>query len=208
MPTLNRDTLVERAYPLVALEARRFGTLPPGVSAEDLESLGGEVLLAAAVEYDGPDDGWRRWAKFYLRNRMRGFVSQARKRSRLRAPLEVETEEGDFLPRVDPRVADPSDLAATRETLQPKRSQHVSVGQLAKALPSPAEVANKVTELRAAMFGALDAQKVRDMMTALQERAGKGDLKAIKLLVDLLAPGRSGVTVNQQVVAIRTGDLD
>lgn len=208
MPTLTRDDLVERAYPLVALEARRFGALPPGVSAEDLESLGGEVLLSAAAEYDGPDDGWRRWAKYYLRNRMRDFIRKARKVASRRAPLETETEEGDFLPRPDPRVADPADLAAAREALQPRRAGHVSVGRLAKTLPSPTEVANKVTELRAAMFGALDVAKIGDMMASLQERAGKGDLKAIKLLVDLLAPGRSGVTVNQQVVTIRTGDLD
>lgn len=207
MPTLTRDALVERAYPLVALEAHRFRSLPPGLSAEDLESLGGETLLAAASEYDGPDDGWRRWAKFYLRNRLRAFVAQARQRSRLRAPLEVETEEGDFLPRPDPRVSDPADLAAAREALQPRR-KHVSASELVRTLPSPAEVADKVTELRAAMFGAIDAAKVRAMMESLQERAGKGDLKAIKLLVDLLAPGRSGVTVQQQAIIVRTGDLD
>ena len=34
------------------------------------------------------------------------------------------------------------------------------------------------------------------------------DLRAVKLLVDLLSPGRSGVTVNQQAVVINSGELD
>lgn len=205
MLTLTRDALVERAYPLVAIEARRFGTLPPGVSVEDLESLGGEALLAAAAEYDGPDDAWRRWAKIYLRNRMRGFVRQARQRANRRVPLEIETPEGDFMPRVDPRVADPAELAAARESLT---TRPATAGRLGRDLPSPAAVAQKVTELREAMFGALDAGKVATMMQALQDRAGKGDLKAIKLLVDLLAPARSGVVVNQQAIVVNRGDLD
>lgn len=216
MTTLSRDALAERAYPLVAIEARRFNSLPRGVSTEDLESLGGEALLAAAAEYDGPDDEWKRWAKFYLRNRMRAFVQRARKRANRSAPLEVETEEGDFLPRPDPRVADPGALAAARETLYPpgplvprrNKVEHVSAGRLAKVLPSPAAVADKVTELRSAMFGALDPEKIGAMMKTLQEKAEAGDLKSIKLLMDLLAPSRSGVTVNQQAVVIRTGDLD
>jgi hypothetical protein len=206
--TLTRDELAERAYPLVAIEARRFPSLPAGMSAEDLESLGGEVLLAAAAEYDGPDEGWRRWAKFYLRNQMRSFVQKARARARRRAPLEVETEEGDFLPRPDPRTADPADLAATRELIvPPRRGGPASVTKLARSLPSPAIVAGQVNELRSAMFGALDPAKIGDMMRSLQDRAAEGDLKAIKLLMDLLAPGRSGVTL-QQAVIINQGDLD
>jgi hypothetical protein len=204
--TLTRDDLVKQAYPLVAIEARRFTSLPPGLSIDDLESLGGELLLAFAAEYGGPEEDWRKVAKFHLRNRMRTFVSTGFKRSRRATTLEVITPTGEEFPRPDPRVADPAELAAVRERVtKPKR---VGIRELAASLPAPEEVADRVTELRAAMFGAIMPDRIRSMMDTLQHRAVAGDLRAMKLLIDLLSPGRSGVTVQQQAVVIRTGDLD
>lgn len=204
--TLTHDELVRQAYPLVAIEARRFVSLPPGVNTDDLESLGGEALLQIAAEYGGSEEEWRKMAKLSLRGRMRTFVTKAYDRARRNTTLEVMTPTGESFPRPDPKVADPAELAVVREQL--KRKGRVGIRELASSLPGPEEVADRVTELRAAMFGAIDPAKITAMMGTLQERAAGGDLKATKLLIDLLSPGRSGVTVNQQAVVIRSGDLD
>lgn len=213
--TRSRDELVRDAYPLVALEARRFRGYPPGVSAEDLESLGGELLLCAAAEYGGPPDGWRKFAKFYLRNRMRDFCRTARARAARSAPIDVLVREPGGepveLPREDRRQADPADLAAAREPLvlakRPRAT--LSTRRLAETLPSPAEVAEQVTRLRAALFSAVSEQDVSEVMAGVVARAKGGSARDVKLLLDLLAPSRSGVTVNQavQTVIVQPDDL-
>lgn len=202
---LTRDELAERAFDLIAIEARRFRSLPPGVNTDDLESVGGEALLVATAEYDGPADEWRSWVKFRLRNRMQAFVTAARKRSGRHTTLEVMTPTGESFPRADPRTADPAELAAVREKLKRPAGP---VRAAVDSLPSPAAVADRVSKLRDALYGAVDVTKLAAMVGVLQDQAVGGDQRAMKLLIDLLSPARNGVVVQQQVVSVRSGDLD
>ncbi len=207
MTATTRDTMIADAYPLVAIEARRYPTLPPGVSVEDLESLGGEALIDAHANFD-PATGskWRGFARLWLRNKYRDFLRKARRLARRSAPLEIETPDGEFLPRRDVRVADPADQAAARElVLSPRRSP--SIRELEQTLPSPAAVADQVSRLRQAMFSAVSAEDIQAVMQSIVVRAKNGSARDAKLLIDLLAPGRSGVTVNQQAIVVQHGDL-
>jgi hypothetical protein len=203
--TLTRDDLIAEAMPLLPIAARKF-RLPPGLNVEDLESAGNEALLEAATLFD-PTAGvpWKSFAFQNLKRAMQNVVSARRRKPT--ATLQPDIDGETLPPPADPKSADPSELAATRELVRRPR-QWPSVRRMESVLPSASEVADRVTELRAAMFGAIDPVQIGEMMATVQKRAVAGDLKAVKLLVDLLGPGRSGVTVNQQAVVIRTGDLD
>lgn len=56
------------------------------------------------------------------------------------------------------------------------------------ALPPPDFVAEQVARLRAVMFGAINPADVAAMMAATMQKAVGGDLKAVKLITDLLTP--------------------
>ena len=106
------------------------------------------------------------------------------------------------LPR-DPKQSDPSEIASMRESITLSQRR----GHLDIALPTPSEVADQVTKLRSAMFGALDESAVAEMMQSVMRAAQSGDLKAAKIIIDMLAPARSGVTVQQQAIVVNQGDL-
>lgn len=204
--TRTRDDLIADGLQLVPIAARKFHRLPPGINVEDLESAGNEALFEAATRYD-PAAGvpWKAFAYQRLKRAMQHAVRAQRTRAATALQPVVDGEE--MPPPADPRTADPAELAATRELVRRPR-QRLSARQLESVLPSPAEVADRVIELRAAMFNAIDPAQLGELMATLQKRAVAGDLRATKLLIDLLAPARSGVTVQQQAVVIRTGDLD
>lgn len=208
-----RDARIADALDLVAWQARRFPRLPRGITTDDLESAGNEALIHAATTWD--DEGeipWRTWARKCVRNAMLLQIRHAR--TRRSAPLEVEGEDGELLPRADPRAADPAELASAREVFsappaastptpgRPRR--HISLS----GAPDPAAVAIRATALREAMFGAIRDEDAADVVRQVMEKAKGGDLKAARLFFDLLAPSRSGATViQQQAVVIREGDL-
>lgn len=204
--TRTRDDLIAEAFPLIAIAARKFHSLPVGINTDDLESAGNEALLEAATMWS-PDTEveWKAYAYSRLKGAMQNTITHAR--SRRRADLCPTNDDGETLaPPADPRSADPSEIAAARELVtRPRRS--LSIRRLESTLPTPGAVADQVTKLRAAMFGAIDENAVSSMMQAVMAKAQAGDLKAAKLLMDLLAPGRSGVTVNQQAVVIQQGDV-
>lgn len=202
-----RDDLIAEAFPLIAVAARKFGRLPVGIDTDDLESAGNEALLEAATRYT-PEIGvpWKAYAYTKLKDAMRAVIKYAR--TRKRADLCPVNDQGETMPPpADPRSGDPVAIAEARELVTAPKRRGLSVRQLEQVLPTPAAVADQVTKLRAAMFGAIDEQAVADMMRAVMEKAQAGDLKAAKLLMDLLAPGRSGVTVNQQAIVVQHGDL-
>lgn len=209
MHTLSRDELIERAYPLVAIEARRIKHLPPGYTVEDLESYGGEVLIAAAAEYGGTEEKWPKYAKFYLRNRMQCHCGQAKAKAARQTSLDIEPPDGQLAPQLDPKASDPAEIAEAREQFALAPRKTASATRLAASLPPAHEVADKVTQLRTAMFEAIRPDAVAAMMQSIQNKAADGDLKAAKVLIDLLAPARSGITtvVNQQAVILREGDI-
>lgn len=207
MTTLDKDRLAREALDIIPWQARRFPKLPPGVSADDLESAGHEGLVNAIHTFD-PDGaaGWRTYARACIKNAMRNAIRDARAGVRGRSvPLEVRTADGEEFPRVDRRATDPADVAAARELILAPGPRRVR--DLAAGLPTPAEVADRVVALRAAMFGAISEQDVGDVMQTVVGKAKAGDLRAAKLITDLLAPGRSGVTVQQQAVVIHQGDI-
>lgn len=207
MTTLERNTLVESAMDLVTWQSRRFSRLPSGITVDDLESAGNEALIHAATTWDpAMPTPWRSYARICLRNAMKNVVAKAR--SRRQVPLEIELEDGTLMPRPDPRASDPSELASAREPFtipQARRPrQHVGLSG-----PDPAAVANRAAELREAMFGAIAPADVSEIVAKVTAKAKGGDLKAARLLFDLLAPARTGsVVVHQQAVVIHQGDLD
>lgn len=206
MSTAARDSLIEQALPLVPIAARKFPRLPPGINVEDLESAGNEALVEAAARYD-PAGGvpWKNFAYAGLKRAMQNAVRSQRRHPT--AALQPVHEGEELPPPRDPKAADPGDTAAARELVRRPR-QRLSARSLGAVLPGPAAVADQVTRLRAAMFGAVSEADVADVMQSVVAKAKGGNMGAAKLLVDLLGPGRSGVTVNQQAVVIRTGDLD
>lgn len=200
-----RNELAAAAADLIPLAARKLRP-PPGLNVEDLESAGNEALVEAATRFD-PTAGvpWKNYAYHRIKLAMRKVISSHRRRPT--AALQPVIDGDEMPPPIDVRSSDPAELASVREAIR-GRQGHPSTRKLQGLLPSPGEVAERVTALRSAMFGAISEQDVADVMGTVVRQAKAGDLKAAKLLADLLAPGRSGVTVHQQAVVIRTGDLD
>jgi hypothetical protein len=62
------------------------------------------------------------------------------------------------------------------------------------------EVGQMVERLRLAMFGGISEQEVADVMRGLVDRARGGNVAAARLLLDHIAGGRSGCTVQQAVI--------
>lgn len=204
MTTLTRDDLINEALHLVSWQAKRFPRLPHGINRDDLESAGNEALLHAAETYDAANGGWPSWARIHIRGAMKRVIRSARKHRH--AALQPVIDEQELPPPVDVRASDPAELAEVRELIRPRRVG-VTVKELQATMPSPSAVATRVTELRKAMFEAVSQEDITAVMQTVVRDAKAGDLKAARLLIDLLAPGRSGVTVHQQAVVINSGDL-
>ena len=202
--TETREDLVNQAMHLVAWQARRFRRLPPGINIEDLESAGGEALIEAANCYDPTMGPWLIRAQSYVRNRMRDTIRAARRHMHLQLQPEIDGEA--LPPPADTKASDPSELASVREAVFGRNSCRVD--RLKAAMPTPAEVAGQVARLRCAMFQAVSEADIAETMQAMVAKAKGGDVRAARLLTELLAPGRSGVHVSQQTVVIQHGDLD
>lgn len=205
MTALQRNELIESALDLVPWQARRFPRLPRGINVEDLESAGNEGLVNAAATWD-PDHGttWRPYARTCVRNAMRNAIRSARRRPAL--SIELEADDGTLTLPADPRAADPAERASARElvcTAGAEMRTHVKATG-----PDPAAVATRAVALREAMFGAIESADVAEVVRKVTERAKAGDLRAARLLFDLLAPGRSGATViKQQAIIVHPHDI-
>lgn len=199
--TTDREGMILDARPLVRRAARAL-TPPPGLTADDLESAGYAAVCRAADRFD-PALGvpWPAYAATQARREMVDEIRRwcGRTGGKLAAGLEPDDGEGGRLSLpADPRANDPGEIAAARETLaRPRR-----VKDLAAGLPTPAEVADQVTRLRAAMFGAVTEADVGQIMAGVVARAKDGSPRDVKLVLDLLAPARSGVTVQQNVATV------
>ena len=209
---MTRDELILSMTPTVKRYAAKFARRCRGASVEDLESEGYAAACRAADTYDvaHPSKGtFGVYANVCGRQSMvrylRDALAEKRGGGRPMAQLEVDGGDGERSPLpADPRASDPADIAAARELLAPRPP---SVRKLERSLPSPAAVADRVTRLREAMFGAIDEAAVTAMMGAVMKKAQAGDLKAAKQVSDLLSPSRSGVVANQQVVVVQPVDV-
>lgn len=207
-----RAEMIARAQGVVVNVVRRFRP-PPGYSHDDLVSEANVVLCRVADQHDPARGDFFAFAAAVARNAVLQLLERlgAEKRGggATTVPLQAEAADGEaFGPPADARAADPAEIAAVRESLAPPaRRRHLSVRQIRETLPTPGEVADQVVRLRAAMFAAVSEADVGDVMQAVVREAKAGCPKAAKLLIDLLAPGRSGVTVNQQAVVIHPGDI-
>jgi DNA-directed RNA polymerase sigma subunit (sigma70/sigma32) len=199
------DELAEEAIQLIPLAASKF-KCPKGLNAEDLESAGNEALLDAAIRFDeSAGVPWKNFAYQRIKWAMQKAVRKHRQTvaSSLQPEIDGETMS---LP-VDPKSSSPLAIAEARE-LVTRRQPKLSIRSMEQSLPDPAAVADQVTKLRAAMFGAISADDVADVMQSVVSKAKGGDLKASKLVMDLLAPGRSGSTVvHQQAVIVSQQDI-
>lgn len=191
---------------------------PPYMSYDDVEGAAALGFAQALTTFD-PARGvkpttWcgRRMVgaiRDAIRTETGGRVGSARYKAGRPAEL-AGYDRGDDSTGVivaDIKQADPGDIAAARELITDAPVRRRPPRDLAPDLPTPAAVAEKVTELRSAMFAAIAPTDMGDVMTAVLEKAKGGNLGAAKILIDLLAPGKSGVTVNQQAVVIQQGDI-
>jgi hypothetical protein len=179
----------DQAYPLVALVARRrqFGKLPPGMDADDLESAGGEALLECVVAFDPErDECLTKYARTWLTNVFRRLVSERWKKSRRERTADADPETGALPDYADPARGDEADRASARQdpliTLAQKPLRPVDT------LPTPAAVADRVRELRSAMYGSIRPDDVAAMMQNVIAAGRNGDLKAAKMVFDLVKP--------------------
>ncbi len=208
-----RDERIAGMVPAVRRIARRVAGRT-GHDAGDLEGAGYEALCEVAdANPDATPDGYRAIAAVAAERRMVDAVRAAsavrnggpgrRGTGRRVTAVDLRPDDADPArpPPADPRAADPADLAAAREL--------VLAPPTAPALPPPAEVAERVTRLRAAMFAAVSEADVGAVMAGVVARAKDGSHRDVRIVLDLLAPGRSGVTVQQnvQTVVVRPDDL-
>ena len=210
MTTVERNRMIESALDLVPWQASRFSRLPAAITVEDLESAGQEALIHAAMSFDpGLNVPWRSYARICVKNAMRAVIAKAR--SRRQVPLEIQAEDGTLMPRPDSRAADPAELAAARERFMgPADRRRRRLVRPSDPGPEPAAIATRAAELREAMFGAIAAADVSAIVKTVTDKAKGGDLKAARLLFDLLAlvPVGFSIVVHQQAVVIHQGDLD
>jgi DNA-directed RNA polymerase specialized sigma24 family protein len=199
------DEDVQKAFAVMQRQAKRLSArgLPAGLSEEDLCSAGGTALARAAREFD-PDLGFpfEHYAARCMRTAMLEEIRKQARRNKKQQPLESEDEDGrGTILIADASAPDPAQEAEARELLVPTRKRStVVLTQVRAATPAAAQVGQMVERLRLAMFGGISEQDVSDVMHALVERAKEGNVAAARLLLDHIAGGRSGCTVQQAVI--------
>jgi RNA polymerase sigma factor (sigma-70 family) len=198
--TKTRDELAAEGLELVHYLACQHRNLPPGINRDDLVSVGNEAVVEALQFYD-PACGvsFKTCCKTTIRSRMIDAIRAAQRHSRKRVGLEETRPDGErsALP-ADPKAEDPAVVAQAREKARRVKTR-TTVTDLATSLPAPEDVAQRVLDLRAAMFAAVKPEDIREVMSAVVAQAQNGNLRAAKLLIDLLGPS-SGVTVQTAIV--------
>lgn len=203
--TQTREEMIAEAMPLIPIAARKL-RIPPGLNIDDLESSGNEAVFEAAIRFDSKSGTpWKKYAYHYVKGAMRNMIALHRRHPARTLQPVVDGQE--LPPPIDYKANDPAEIAEVRELVRRPR-QKLSVKHIESCLPSPTQVADQVTKLRTAMFGSISEDDVAEVMQAVLRKAKAGDMRAATMLTDLLAPGRSGVTVHQQAVVIRSGDFE
>jgi DNA-directed RNA polymerase specialized sigma24 family protein len=174
MSNEEREAVAADMLPRVRRMARKRAGV---VDAAELESVGG-VAVAEALDTFDPDRGTtvRQHCTATVIGRMKDAIRQAggsRRKVKLPhvRPFATDAETGEQMVPADRRAVDPAASAVARERLA--------------ALCSPGEAAVKAAALRAAMFGAVTAADIGDVMKGLVGRA-KGSDKSARLLLQLV----------------------
>jgi DNA-directed RNA polymerase specialized sigma24 family protein len=198
------DEEVQSACAVMERQARRLAArgLPAGITEEDLCSAGGVALARAARDFD-PDFGFpfAHFAARCVRCAMLEEIRQQARRNRKQRPLQGEDNNGCPVPRIDVKASDPAQEAEARKLLRPmKKRSTVVLTQVRASSPAAAEVGQMVQRLRMALFGGISEQDVADVLRGLVERARGGNVAAARLLLEHIAGGRSGCSVQQAVI--------
>lgn len=196
-----REELAREGMELVRWQATRMGKLPAGMSAEDLESSGGEAVLESLAVYDAASGlAFKSFCRATVRSRMRDAIRAWRRHADRTVSLSGAGAGGRPAPvPADKKAGDPAAVAEAKD--RPGRRAATRLKDAEGTFPSPELVAERVVALRGAMFGAISSSDIGDVMRAVMDRAKGGDLKAAQVLIGLLAPATSGVRV-ETVVAL------
>lgn len=200
MSQKTRDELAAEGMELVNWQSHQFHNLPRGMNIDDLQSAGGEAVTEALVKYDEASGvSFKTFCRTLVRSRMLDAIKAGRRYESKAGQLQVTSADGSTaaLP-ADKKALDPAAVAERRDGA--KRRVTTRVQDIAKTMPGPDEVAQRVVELRSAMFSSISAGDVSAVMGAIVQRAKSGDLKAAGMLFDLLSPDTSGVQVQTVVV--------
>lgn len=202
----SRDELAAEGLELVKYLACQHRNLPAGISRDDLESAGNEAVVEALMMYD-PACGvsFKTCCRTTIRSRMIDAIRAATRYSKNRVGLEPVASNGEKAPLpADPKAEDPALVVESRERCRRVRTK-TTVRDLERALPAPDEVAQRVIDLRAAMFDAVKPEDIREVMSAVVSQAQNGNLKAAQMLISLLGPS-SGVTVQTAIITTEEGE--
>jgi hypothetical protein len=191
---------------IVRQEAVSFRSRHPGHDLDDLMSVAGEAVAEALARLAPDMDPEKRWnlVKVTIRSRLKDFARAERVPGRKCSRLPAD-EDGNDLPVLDRRAADPADRAAAREIVLAAGAGKVVVRPGA-GLPTPGEAAAKAAALREVMFASIRADHVRAMMAAIGEQAAGGDLKAAEFIRRVIAEPAPG-PVQQTAVIVHGGDV-
>ncbi len=193
------NAMIESHIRTAEQAARKYSR---GRGAEEYEELRGVALLAlskAAAAYGGPEGGFARYAYAACRNAILTELKRRRKAVSLDAP--VPGTDGATLGAVlaDGRAEDPA-ARHDGSRLLPARRNTVRLHEVEVRATSQ-EVGGWMAELRAACFDALKASDMTDIMKRVVEKARRGDVQSVKLILDYFAGGKAmGVT---QTVVVR-----
>lgn len=195
---MTRDELIADAEPLVSGLARRY-TIPAGVDREDVVSAGVLAVVQAAGEYDETTGvPWRAFATQKATWAMVDELKHSARRSSVNALKRAQAGELAVQTSTDPaKVAEARDEVLTGRT-----------ARVARSLPPPGDVAERVAKLREVMYAQIDEGGVRAMMAAVMGAARDGNIGAAKLVIELLSPSRAGSkTIVQQAIVVNSGDI-
>ena len=206
MPAVSEDQ-VRDALAVVRWQARAFRHVPPGIDIDDLESVGGEALAKAAAEFDaGSGLEFKTFARYAAKRAMENFIKSARTSHKRVGHFPADPETGVQMVPADRAAATPDRLAEGRE-LVPAKKQYITVSRVEATSPDSAEVAHRVTEYQNALHAALTPADVGDVVKMVVGKAKGGSLRAAKMVIDLAAPAKAGITV-QQAVVVQPRDLE
>ena len=203
-----RDERAAKGMEIARWLSRKFPRMPAGCTVDDLESVGGEAVVEALALYDPGAGTFEKFVTGTIRNRMKSFLRTAWRRGRV--VTSIGGEENCTMDSRDRTADDPADVAEANEAVAVHRSTasgatRLTVDQIAGALPPPDIVAARVAQLRAALFGSITAADVGDIMVSVMDKAKAGDLRAAKVVIDLIAPKNATTATATANVAILSG---
>lgn len=185
--------MVKEAFQLIDWQARRFGSLPPGIDVEELESLGNELIVDALATFphaEAKGITWNQHVRTTLRSGMLTAIRKARgsRRKTKHGRTSMHNEEGEQIPLTDQKADDPSEVAEAVEEVNTTLAKRVvTAKELEKSLPLPAAVAAKSQILQAAVVAAIQPADVKDVIESMIEKATNDkDVKAAAFVIGLV----------------------